>query len=133
MKQRKAKPAFSKRELFSRASVLVKTYGHFLLLYDVVSSRAFAKKSGARELYHQLRKFHVAVNTQCADFIVVREIGIGKNLTRFETILGDGGGAYFSDSCVIAFILKLANQLPFTLRWVVAKDGWDELADRILK
>lgn len=117
----------------AHARTLLKMQGYFLLLYDVIASRAFAKEHGVRELYLRLHEFHDAVNAQCANAIVTHEIGIGRNLARFETIVGDGGGAYFSNASVIEPILELAKRLPFKLRWAVVKDGWDEVSDAILK
>ena len=107
--------------------------GYFLLLYDVIASSVFMRKHGPQKLHSALDGFHRKVNRKFSHCIVFHEIGSGKTLSRFERILGDGGGAYFSTADVIGSILQFADQLPFRLRWTVARDGWDEKNISILK
>jgi hypothetical protein len=120
-------------DLVFRARELIGKQGFFLLLYDVIDSRKFSNKYGYKKLYGELGKFHKEVNRRFKDAIITHEIGLGTNLSRFRTIVGDGGGAYFSDIVVILPIIKLAEELPFKLRWNVAKDGWDKKNTKIIR
>lgn len=120
-------------DLVFRARELTGKQGFFLFLYDVIGSQKFSEKHGYKKLYGELRKFHKEVNRRFKSAIVVHEIGLGAKLSRFRTIVGDGGGAYFSDIVVILPIIKLAEALPFKLRWEVAKDGWDKKNTKIIR
>lgn len=133
MKKSEAKPRLSLQELRAKATEILKQQHHFLLLYDVIGSKRFVKEYGSAGLYHHLHGFHSEINKRFKKLIVPWNIAIGRTLPRFDTILGDGGGAYFSDPSVIEQILELAKRLPFKLRWAIAKDGWDESGTKILK
>ncbi len=99
----------------------------FLLVYDVIGSRDYVKVYGYKKLYYYIHGFQKTVNWQFYRYLFTDKIAIGRELSKFETILGDTGGAYFSDIQVIKPIMDLANKiLPFRLRWIVAKDGWDK-------
>ena len=112
--------------LFKKAKRLIKKQGYFLLYYDVVGSQNFAEKNGYKELYGRLKKFHALVNRRFKNSIVKKEIGLNRKLEKFRTIVGDSGGAYFSDCKVIIPIAELATEtLPFRLRWGIAENGWD--------
>ena len=118
-------------ELLFQARKLIGKQGFFLFLYDVIGSRKFAEKQGYEKLYKELGKFHRKINRRFKSAIVVHEIGLGNKLFKFRTILGDSGGAYFSDIVVIIPIMTMAEALPFKLRWAVAKDGWDKKTRKI--
>ncbi len=111
--------------LVKKANRLIKKQGYFLFHYDVVGSRKFAEKRGYADLYDRLKKFHALVNKKFKNSIIKKEIGLGRELEKFRTIVGDSGGAYFSDSKTITPVAELAEKtLPFRLRWGIAGNGW---------
>jgi len=120
-------------KLITQAEKWINQQGFFLLIYDVIGSRKFAEEYGYKKLFGELWKFHKKINRKFQKIIVVHEIGLGNKLSRFRTILGDGGGAYFSDKNVIAPIIAIAEEiLPFKLRWAIAQDGWDKKLKKFL-
>ena len=127
------KPSLSETKLYDRARILVREQGYFLLLFDVVNSKQYADEQGHKKLLDDLNRFCRIINRRFERSIIIHEIGIGRLLSNFELILGDGGGAYFSTARVIEQILRIAQALPFKLRWTIAKDGWDKANTRILK
>ena len=121
------------QSLVRKAEKFIKEQRCFLFVYDVIGSKNYVEKYDYTELYSCLHKFQKAVNRRFYRDIFTDEIAIGKELSKFETIVGDSGGAYFSDPKVIKPIMELADKmLPFKLRWLVAKDGWDKNLKKFL-
>ncbi len=121
------------QSLVKKARKFIDEQRCFLLVYDVIGSGDYAKYYGYEKLYGCLKSFQRAVNRRFCRDLFINEIALGKKLSKFETIVGDSGGAYFSDLKVIKPIMDLANKmLPFRLRWMVAKDGWDKKLKKFL-
>jgi len=116
------------RVLHSRALRILRKRNSFLFVFDVIGSRAWSEILGARELYRNVDEFCNAVNTRFSRYIVRGERACGYFITSFERIVGDGGGAYFNNACVVPEIILLAKKKlsPIELRWEVAWDIWDE-------
>ncbi len=121
------------QSLVKKAKKFINERRCFLFVYDVIGSKNYAEFYGYKKLYGYPERFQKAVNRQFYRDIFTDEIALGRELSKFETIVGDSGGAYFSDLKVIKPIMDLADKmLPFKLRWTVARDGWDKNLKKFL-
>ncbi len=117
-------------ECVKKSEELISKQGNCLLLFDVCNSRQY----NIKKLNVQLKLFMQKVNDKFEKYFPENDLAtITRKEKGFYALLGDGAWAGINSPEVIPKIIKYQkeNFPEFSLRWQIAKDGYDEGANLV--
>ena len=129
-KNEKLEKGLTPEKCIEKATAYIAENGACLFLTDLVGSR-----QASSEVYQQYDKLLSDLTQLFDDHLPENTLLNGETEQGFHRVLGDGGVAAIDTSDIIMPIIEYAcEQYPdLSLRYGVARDGWDKEGVKLLK